>query len=227
MVKNLLVLIIILTSSSFANAQIDSSYVVKDRYDIKICDTIKGLPQTIIYGNSTGHSQFIFKDKNIEDIFNDYKIFIFRKLYPSFSTPSLRYYYTIKCSDTTSAFVQRLKNYDSTIYCMWRRVNKIIIPEDPSSINEVNLQNVFITDHFHPNPTSNGGEVGIFLTKTSYVTLTVSNLLGQTMITQDLGKTESGNRTIEVSTTTLASGVYMYTIATEEYAVSCKMVVNK
>jgi len=110
---------------------------------------------------------------------------------------------------------------------MWRRVNKIIIPEGPSSINEVNLQNVFITDHFHPNPTSNGGEVGIFLTKTSYVTLTVSNLLGQTMITQDLGKTESGNRTIKVSTTTLASGVYMYTIATEEYAVSGKMVVNK
>jgi hypothetical protein len=94
-------------------------------------------------------------------------------------------------------------------------------------IKPVEKQNVYITSGFYPNPTSNGGEVEIYLTETSPVTLTVSNLLGQTVATQDLGKTAPGNTTINVSTENLASGVYMYSISTGKYLVSGKMIVNK
>jgi hypothetical protein len=94
-------------------------------------------------------------------------------------------------------------------------------------IREVNKQNVYITTGFYPNPTRNGGEVDIFLTETSNVKLTVSNLLGQTMLNQDLGKTAPGNTTLKVNTENFASGVYMYTISTDTYAVSGKMIVNK
>lgn len=95
------------------------------------------------------------------------------------------------------------------------------------SVAEVDKQNVYITTGFYPNPTSNGGEIDIFLTETSNVTLTVSNLLGQTMATQNLGKTAPGNTTVNVNTDNFATGVYMYTISTDKYSVSGKMVVNK
>ncbi len=95
------------------------------------------------------------------------------------------------------------------------------------SVKEVNRQNVYITTGFYPNPTSNGGEVEIFLTETSTVKLTVSNLLGQTIINQNLGKTAPGNTTINVNTENFTSGVYMYTISTDTYAISGKMIVNK
>lgn len=95
------------------------------------------------------------------------------------------------------------------------------------SVAEVEKQNIYITTGFYPNPTRNGGEVEIFLTETSNVSLTVSNLLGQTMATQNLGKTAPGNTTIKVNTENFASGVYMYTISTDKYTVSGKMIVNK
>lgn len=95
------------------------------------------------------------------------------------------------------------------------------------SVVEVERQNVYITTGFYPNPTSNGGEIDVFLTETSNVTLTVSNLLGQTMATQNLGKTAPGNTTINVNTDNFASGIYMYTISTDSYSVSGKMIVNK
>lgn len=94
-------------------------------------------------------------------------------------------------------------------------------------IENADKQNVYITNGFYPNPTSNGGEVQIFLTQTTPVTLTVSNLLGQTVMVNNLGETAPGNTTIQVNTDALASGVYMYTISTETYKVSGKMVVNK
>lgn len=95
------------------------------------------------------------------------------------------------------------------------------------SVKEIDKQNVYITTGFYPNPTRNGGEVEIFLTETSDVKLTVSNLLGQTMTTQNLGRTAPGNTTIKVNTENFASGVYMYTISTDMYSVSGKMIVNK
>lgn len=95
------------------------------------------------------------------------------------------------------------------------------------SVEEVNQTNVYITNGFYPNPTSNGGEVEIFLTETSPVTLTVTNLLGQTVATQDLGKQAPGNTTVKVATDNFAAGVYMYNISTGKYAVSGKMVVTK
>lgn len=95
------------------------------------------------------------------------------------------------------------------------------------SVKEIDKQNVYITTGFYPNPTRNGGEVEIFLTETSNVKLTVSNLLGQTMLNQDLGKTAPGNTKLKVNTENFASGVYMYTISTDTYSVSGKMIVNK
>lgn len=88
-------------------------------------------------------------------------------------------------------------------------------------------QNVYITSGFYPNPTSNGGEVEIYLTETTPVTVSVSNLLGQTMQTTDLGTTAPGNTKIQMNTDNLANGVYMYTISTDTYSVSGKFVVNK
>ncbi|HYG14153.1 MAG TPA: T9SS type A sorting domain-containing protein, partial [Bacteroidia bacterium] len=93
-------------------------------------------------------------------------------------------------------------------------------------IKEVS-QNVYITSGFYPNPTNNGGEVEIYLTETTPVTVSVSNLLGQTMQTSDLGMTAPGNNHIQVNTDNLANGVYMYTITTDSYSVSGKFVVNK
>lgn len=94
-------------------------------------------------------------------------------------------------------------------------------------IKEVNKPNVYITTGFYPNPTSNGGEVDIFLTETSNVKLTVSNLLGQTIMSKNLGKTAPGNTTIGINTESLSNGVYMYTISTDTYSASGKMIVNK
>lgn len=94
-------------------------------------------------------------------------------------------------------------------------------------IAEVAKQNVYITTGFYPNPTNNGGEVEIFLTETSDVKLTVSNLLGQTLMSQDMGNIAPGNSTFKISTDKLSTGVYMYTIATDTYTVSGKMIVNK
>lgn len=95
-----------------------------------------------------------------------------------------------------------------------------------SGVGIKEVQNIYVTNNFYPNPVDNEGEVQIFLTETSKVTLTISNLLGQQVTTADLGVYERGNSDIKINTENLPNGVYMFTLNTAGYAVSGKMIVT-
>jgi len=85
---------------------------------------------------------------------------------------------------------------------------------------------IFRVSQNFPNPFSNETNVTVYLTEMTDVTLTVTNLLGQTVISQNLGVFTAGNSTITIDANGLSSGVYTYTLSTGTYSVGNKMIVK-
>ena len=85
---------------------------------------------------------------------------------------------------------------------------------------------IFRVSQNFPNPFSNETNVTVYLTEMTDVTLTVTNLLGQTVISQNLGTFNAGNSTITIDANGLSSGVYTYTLSTGTYSVGNKMIVK-
>jgi len=85
---------------------------------------------------------------------------------------------------------------------------------------------IFRVSQNYPNPFSNETSVTVYLTEITNVTLTVSNLLGQTVISQNLGTFSAGNSNISIDASGLSSGVYTYTLSTGTYSVGNKMIVK-
>lgn len=115
-------------------------------YTIHIADTTNGLPTTIT--DSSGYKLLDFTNQNIENIFNQYQITEFKKIYSLFTTPSLHHFYSIICDDSLGNLPNSLKLYDSTIYDSWRFESAVIpfsskalklVPNDYSSSTQSNL----------------------------------------------------------------------------------------
>lgn len=85
---------------------------------------------------------------------------------------------------------------------------------------------IFRVSQNYPNPFTNETQVLVFLTEMSNVKLTVTNLMGQVVINQDLGTFNAGNSNITIDASQLSAGAYTYTLSTGTYSVSNKMIVK-
>lgn len=95
------------------------------------------------------------------------------------------------------------------------------------STNEVKAKKVFVIGQNAPNPFNETSEVTIYLKAASNLTVTVTDVLGNVLSTENLGVKGTGNHNITLNGRDLASGMYFYTISTEEFSVTKRMQVSK
>ncbi len=109
-------------------------------------------------------------------------------------------------------------------------VSKIItdeIGQGPGvGFREITPAEIFKVSQNYPNPFSNETQVMVYLTETTDVTLTVTNMLGQVVMSKDLGQFHAGNSEITIDANGLEAGIYTYTISTGSYSVGNKMIVR-
>lgn len=78
-----------------------------------------------------------------------------------------------------------------------------------------------------PNPAVNEATVSFELTNTSDVTLTVTDLAGKVVYTNNLGNTTAGKHNVEINTALLAGGIYTVNFNANNTVVTKKLVVKK
>lgn len=79
----------------------------------------------------------------------------------------------------------------------------------------------------HPNPFNNTSIIRFYLSKRSTIKLTIYNLLGQSIKTLYDGNCPAGNHLIRLDATNLSSGIYFYTLVTNDASLTKKFIVLK
>ncbi|MFM2135833.1 MAG: hypothetical protein RL021_1233, partial [Bacteroidota bacterium] len=78
----------------------------------------------------------------------------------------------------------------------------------------------------YPNPTSGLTSFDITLEKASGVTVTVTDLVGKTVYTESFRNMTTGVNTVTINTNGYAAGVYTYSVTSNDYTVTNRMVVR-
>ena len=78
----------------------------------------------------------------------------------------------------------------------------------------------------YPNPMNQTGTLKIVSDKMAYAKMAIYNMEGKLMSTQDLGKLQHGENTINLDVSQFAAGNYIAIVATEEGRVSTKIAVQ-
>ena len=85
---------------------------------------------------------------------------------------------------------------------------------------------VFVVHQNQPNPFNGTTEVLIYLQAGSDVDLTVRDLSGKLVSQRNLGVLSSGNHVVNIDASELSSGMYFYTISSEDHSITRKMQVD-
>jgi hypothetical protein len=85
---------------------------------------------------------------------------------------------------------------------------------------------IFFVSQNMPNPASSTTEAYIYMRDGSDITLTVSDITGKVLKTENLGFYGAGNSTISINVDGLSSGIYLYTISNNAYSITKKMQVK-
>lgn len=102
--------------------------------------------------------------------------------------------------------------------------NKVL---DPTSIKAVTVDpKIFFVSQNQPNPFNSEANAIIYMRDGSELTLSISDLAGKVISTQNLGYHSAGNHTIAISADGLSSGLYLYTLTNKNYSITKKMQVN-
>ncbi|MEI6124324.1 MAG: T9SS type A sorting domain-containing protein [Bacteroidota bacterium] len=78
----------------------------------------------------------------------------------------------------------------------------------------------------YPNPSTDYTNIDLNLTKSSNVTLTVTDLVGKQIMNTSFGQLSSGNHNLAVSVTNFKSGIYFFTVQTADSKTTRKIVID-
>ncbi|MDZ4666937.1 MAG: Omp28-related outer membrane protein [bacterium] len=104
-------------------------------------------------------------------------------------------------------------------------VNKVPISGLPLAVNEVN--SAFKSMSVYPNPVSNFANVDFTLAEPNNISVTVLNLLGQTVISNEMNNLRAGDHNFPLDVTNLQSGVYFVKISDGTNSMVKKINVSK
>ena len=108
------------------------------------------------------------------------------------------------------------------------KINQMVSEEAATSITDLNeIPSIFLLEQNYPNPFNPTTTIKYDLPKQSYITLKVYNILGQEVATLVNAVRQAGSYSIVFSASSLPSGVYVYTLATDEFISTKKMIVIK
>lgn len=94
-------------------------------------------------------------------------------------------------------------------------------------IPNVNQAFGFNVSQNYPNPSIHSTQFVLRLEQAADVSVTVTNLIGQTIKYQDMGRMNSGNNLITLDISSLTGGIYFYSVQVKDQKVTHKMVVQK
>jgi hypothetical protein len=113
-------------------------------------------------------------------------------------------------------------------------INNVITPTIMNANHTLfGLTNVPVTSDIvsslaiYPNPFNNQANINFSLTKDENVTVTVSNLLGQNVMTLNNGLMSAGEHNIMINGNNLTSGMYFVTLKAGDYSITSKVLLNK
>lgn len=78
-----------------------------------------------------------------------------------------------------------------------------------------------------PNPATRSTQFGVWLEQPGDASVTVTNLVGQTVKKLDMGKMNSGNNLITLNVSDLKGGIYFYSVQVNDQNITHKMVVQQ
>ncbi len=90
--------------------------------------------------------------------------------------------------------------------------------------NEI-ITNASVSQNY-PNPFSNTSTVTVNLQKTAKLSLEVTNMIGQSIMTKNRGTVKPGTYFFQIDATNLQNGIYFYTVKANNSAVTKKMIVQ-
>ena len=93
-------------------------------------------------------------------------------------------------------------------------------------INEIGMNNATLYQNV-PNPACNSTRISYELTKSGKVTIDICDLTGRKVLSYNEGNQSTGVHSIDVNLTNLCSGTYFYTLNTDDFTKTKKMIVRK
>lgn len=118
----------------------------------------------------------------------------------------------------TAPFTLEIPNIDVKISC-----------SSCKTLDEVSIKEnkIIANSKAFPNPANTQLNVPVSVSETANVTVSISNMLGQVVATQNLGSMNAGqNQTAVFNTTSLSAGVYLYTVEANGQRVSNRFSVS-
>lgn len=98
------------------------------------------------------------------------------------------------------------------------------VSDQPLSVNENNTD---FSVNVYPNPAVNEAKVAFELQNASDVVVTVTDLAGKVVYSNNLGNTAAGKHTIDMNTAAFAGGIYTVNFSADNTVVTQKLVVKK
>lgn len=101
----------------------------------------------------------------------------------------------------------------------------IIYPGSNIGIDEDNTTDFNVSQNY-PNPTNGLTSIDIFVESPSSASINFVNILGQTVLTQNIDELNQGKNTIELNVSSLTKGIYFYNVNIAGKVVSKKMIIE-
>lgn len=96
------------------------------------------------------------------------------------------------------------------------------------SQNVGNKENELVSiANIYPNPASGSTNIGLNLKKAGNVTITVTNLIGQTILTQQAGTMDAGQNKYELNLNGIKTGVYFVTVSVNGSSITQKLTITE
>ena len=105
-------------------------------------------------------------------------------------------------------------------------LNDVLGTDVLTSVEDGKTAEVFVVSQNQPNPFSSTSDVIIYMRSNSNVTLTVTDMLGKVVNQGDLGVMSAGNHTVTLDANGLNSGMYFYTISSDDHSITKRMQVK-
>ena len=93
------------------------------------------------------------------------------------------------------------------------------------SEEEMNNKHISVSQNF-PNPVNAFTSFRVEMDKAANLSMEVSNMIGQTVLSQDKGNVNAGTHEFRIDASELQAGIYFYTVIAGENRVTKRMIVR-
>ncbi|MEN8225367.1 MAG: T9SS type A sorting domain-containing protein, partial [Bacteroidota bacterium] len=96
----------------------------------------------------------------------------------------------------------------------------------PVGVAEENVETFITVSQNFPNPVNNNTSVRVSLDESSSLSLELTNMVGQKMLTQDKGFVNAGSHEFRIDASKLQAGIYFYTVIADGVKVTKRMIIR-